>query len=423
MDLKILHGDLIDAPTSDVLRVREGWYLICENGFIKAVCPELPEEYRTCPVEEHGRAVVIPAFSDLHIHMSQYAQRGIGMDKLLADWLSDYTFPQEARFARGEYAAAMYERALQALLRHGSFHAVMFTTIHKDACDWLFERCRALGMQALIGKVNMDAASPDYLCEDTAVSLRETEAFVTEHMGEALVKPILTPRFAPTSTSALMAGLGKLAQKYALGVQTHLVESVWEAQQAKRCFPDCACDAEIYERYGLLGHGPAVFAHVIFPEERDLALLRKYSAFAVHCPEATTNVIAGIMPARRLLRREGISLAMGSDVGSGSSPALYRQIAWAVQLSKQRSFYYEGDDQTLAFSEAFHLATAAGGRIFDRVGLLEPGYRFNALVLDGLEDTEFPLGPAARLERFCYCGDDRNITARYLNGKALDFIC
>ena len=423
MDLRILHGDLIDAPTSDVLRVREGWYLICENGFIKAVCPELPEEYRTCPVEEHGRAVVIPAFSDLHIHMSQYAQRGIGMDKLLADWLSDYTFPQEARFARGEYAAAMYERALQALLRHGSFHAVMFTTIHKDACDWLFERCRALGMQALIGKVNMDAASPDYLCEDTAVSLRETEAFVTEHMGEALVKPILTPRFAPTSTPALMAGLGKLAQKYALGVQTHLVESVWEAQQAKRCFPDCACDAEIYERYGLLGHGPAVFAHVIFPEERDLALLRKYSAFAVHCPEATTNVIAGIMPVRRLLRREGISLAMGSDVGSGSSPALYRQIAWAVQLSKQRSFYYEGDDQTLAFSEAFHLATAAGGRIFDRVGLLEPGYRFNALVLDGLEDTESPLGPAARLERFCYCGDDRNITARYLNGKALDFIC
>ena len=423
MDLRILHGDLIDAPTSDVLRVREGWYLICENGFIKAVCPALPEEYRACGVEDLGRAVVIPAFSDLHIHMSQYAQRGIGMDKLLADWLSDYTFPQEARFARGEYAAAMYERALQALLRHGSFHAVMFTTIHKDACDWLFERCRALGMQALIGKVNMDAASPDYLCEDTAVSLRETEAFVTEHMGEALVKPILTPRFAPTSTSALMAGLGKLAQKYALGVQTHLVESVWEAQQAKRCFPDCACDAEIYERYGLLGHGPAVFAHVIFPEERDLALLRKYSAFAVHCPEATTNVIAGIMPVRRLLCREGISLAMGSDVGSGSSPALYRQIAWAVQLSKQRSFYYEGDDQTLAFSEAFHLATAAGGRIFDRVGLLEPGYRFNALILDGLEDAEFPLSPAARLERFCYCGDDRNISARYLNGKKLDAFC
>ncbi len=423
MDLKILHGDLIDAPTLDALRVREGWYLICEDGFIKAVCPTLPEQYRACGVEELGRAVVIPAFSDLHIHMSQYAQRGIGMDKLLSDWLSNYTFPQEARFEHAEYAAAMYERALQSLLRHGSFHAVMFTTIHKAACDWLFERCRALGMQALVGKVNMDAAAPDYLREDTAVSLRETEAFVAEHTGDPLVRPILTPRFAPTSTQALMAGLGKIAQQYEVGVQTHLVESVWEAQQAKKCFPGCACDTEIYERYGLLGHGPAIFAHVIFPEERDLALLRQYKAIAVHCPEATTNIIAGIMPVRRLLQREGVSLALGSDIGSSSSPAIYRQIAWAVQLSKQRSFYYEGGDQTLAFPEAFHLATAAGGRVFDRVGVLEPGYRFNALVLDGLEDAEFPLGAAARLERFCYCGDDRNITARYLNGKALDVIC
>jgi len=419
MDLNILHGDLIDAPSPEALRVREHSYLICEDGFIRAVCEELPEEYRGCPVEELGRAVVIPAFSDLHIHMSQYAQRGIGMDKLLSDWLTNYTFPQEASFARAEYAATMYERALQALLLHGSFHAVMFTTIHKTACDWLFERCRALGMQALVGKVNMDADSPDYLCEDTAASLRDTEAFIAEHSGDALVKPILTPRFAPTSSQELMAGLGLLAKKYEVGVQTHLVESVWEAQQAKTCFPDCACDTEIYERYGLLGHGPAIFAHVIFPEARDLELLRRYGAVAVHCPEATTNIIAGIMPVRRLLHREGISLALGSDIGSSSSPALYRQIAWAVQLSKQRSFYYEQDRQALAFPEAFHLATAAGGRVFDRVGLLERGYRFNALVLDGLEDSEFPLGPAARLERFCYCGDDRNITGRYLNGKPL----
>lgn len=28
--------------------------------------------------------------------------------------------------------------------------------------------------------------------------------------------------------------------------------------------------------------------------------------------------------------------------------------------------------------------------------------------------------PEERLERFCYDGDDRNITARYLNGKPAD---
>ena len=57
--------------------------------------------------------------------------------------------------------------------------------------------------------------------------------------------------------------------------------------------------------------------------------------------------------------------------------------------------------------------------MFDRVGSLEPGYRFNALVLDGLEDDVAPMAPADRLERFCYAGDDQNIIARFLDGKPL----
>lgn len=361
MSLTILHGDLIDAPTPESLRVRENVYLAAEKGFIRSITESLPGEYVGAEVTELGRGVCIPAFSDLHIHMSQYAQRGIGMDKLLSDWLQDYTFPQEARFRDLSYAKAMYDRATCALLREGTFHAAMFTTIHPEACDYLFRRCQELGLQALIGKVNMDRDAPDYLREETAASLKETEAFALEHRGDRDVKPILTPRFAPTSTPELMAGLGRIAERCGLGLQTHLVESRWEARAAVECFPDCRCDTEIYERNGLLGHGPAIFAHVIFPEETDLALLRKYHAMAVHCPEATTNIIAGIMPAERM-QREGIHIALGSDIGSAEKCAVYRQVAWAVQLSKQRSFYFPEESGTVTFPAAFHMATAQGGR-------------------------------------------------------------
>lgn len=418
MSLTILHGDLIDAPEPHELRVRPHAWLIAENGVIRSVTETLPGEYAGAEVTELGRGLCIPAFSDLHIHMSQYVQRGIGMDKLLSDWLQDYTFPQESRFRDESYAAAIYDKATRALLREGTFHAAMFTTIHPAACDILFRRCQELGLQALIGKVNMDRNAPDYLREDTAASLRETEEFVAGHGGDRDVKPILTPRFAPTSSPELMRGLGKLAEKYGLGLQTHLVESRWEARAALELFPECRTDTEIYERYGLLGHGPAIFAHVIFPEALDKELLGKYDALCVHCPEATTNVIAGIMPSERL-RREGLRVALGTDVGAGEKPAVYRQIAWAVQLSKQRSFYFPEESGALSFSEAFHMATAEGGRVFDRVGLLEPGCRMDALVIQPEEEEEFPLTPAERLERFCYCGDDRNILRRYLSGKEL----
>ena len=42
-----------------------------------------------------------------------------------------------------------------------------------------------------------------------------------------------------------------------------------------------------------------------------------------------------------------------------------------------------------------------------------------SLVLDHLEDAFASLSPEKRLERFCYAGDDRNIIARFLDGKEI----
>lgn len=418
-NLRIFHGDIIFAHDRDTLKVHENAYLLVKDGFVDGIFPVLPEKYSGIKPEELGRGVLIPAFSDLHIHASQYAQRGIGMDKLLFDWLSSYTFPQEARFADPEYARAMYDAVTLAMLRCGTFHAAVFTTIHRAASGYLFERAKALGMQAYIGKVNMDMFSPEFLCETAEESLTETEAFISSYLGDPRVKPILTPRFAPTCSEPLMKGLGKIAAKYHAGLQTHLVESPAEAESARNWAPGYACDSEIYEKCGLLGHGPAIFAHVIFPEKRDLDIIRKYNAIAVHCPESTTNITAGIMKAESLMREENISIALGSDVGGGPSPAMYRQAAFAVQLSKQREFYFPEESGHLSFAQAFAMATLTGGSVFDRVGSLAPGYRFDALVIDGLEDSAAPLTPLERLERFCYCGNDMNITKRFIDGKEI----
>jgi len=58
-------------------------------------------------------------------------------------------------------------------------------------------------------------------------------------------------------------------------------------------------------------------------------------------------------------------------------------------------------------------------RFSGKIGSLEPGYHFNAIVIDNMEDKGIQLTPAERVERFCYIGDDRNIVARYIDGKAL----
>ena len=223
MSTLILHGDIVYSKDSGTLSIHEDSYLVSENGFVKAIYDKLPEHYLGAELRDYGRALIIPAFSDLHIHASQYVQRGIGMDKLLFDWLSDYTFPQESRFAELNYAESVYDSVVEDFIRHGTLHASVFTTIHYEASSYLFRAMESNGLHGYVGKVNMDMNSPDYLTEDTEQSLLDTERFLAEHSGGmGHVKPILTPRFAPTCSEKLLFGLGKLSAKYGCGIQTHL---------------------------------------------------------------------------------------------------------------------------------------------------------------------------------------------------------
>ena len=203
-----------------------------------------------------------------------------------------------------------------------------------------------------------------------------------------------------------------------MGVQTHVVESRWEAGESLRLFPDCLSDSQIYEKAGLLGNGPSVFAHVIFPTEDDIRVMNEYGCIAVHCPDSTANIIAGIM-AVKWQQDRGVKITLGCDIGGGQQNGIYRQCASAIRLSKLREFFEPEQGRTIDIANAFYMATKEGGRVFGNVGTFKPGYVFNALVIDGIEDPFAPLTPAQRLERFCYAGDDRNITQRYLNGTPI----
>lgn len=226
---------LISSASFEELTVRKDSYIVVRNGVIEEITEELPEKYRDIPVRDYGNALLIPAFSDLHLHASQYVQRGVGMDKLLFDWLNDYTFPQEAGFRDIAYARAIYPQLIRDLLKHGTFHASFFTTIHYDACDLFFKMLGESGMYAYTGKINMDSNSPDYYVEEAEKSIADTERFLFEHQGlyDGRVKPIIIPRFAPTCSEKLLKGLGELAGKYGAGVHTHVVESRAEAAWAR----------------------------------------------------------------------------------------------------------------------------------------------------------------------------------------------
>ena len=65
------------------------------------------------------------------------------------------------------------------------------------------------------------------------------------------------------------------------------------------------------------------------------------------------------------------------------------------------------------------MGTKGGGSLFGKVGSLEKGYAFDALVIGGVSDPFMELSPIQMVERFCCLGETGNIHARFLKGKQL----
>ena len=414
--MQVIHADIVYSEDREHLAVHPDSYIAVEKGVVKGIWPVLPEEYKNAPLTDYGDGVLIPAFSDLHVHAPQYLNRGLAMDLLLADWLDKCTFPMEAKYADPEFAKLAYDAFVDDMIANGTMHACVYGTIHSEATSYLLERMDKKGIKGFVGKVNMDRSAQADLLEDTAESIRETEEFLEKYSGNCNTRPILTPRFAPTCTGELINGLGRLGKKYKVGMQTHLVESLWEAEQARLLFPECSCDTEIYERAGLMDNGPVIGGHFIFPSEEDIRIMQKYDCYAVQCPDATISVIAGIMRTGDLLDK-GMKIGLGSDISAGHHIGVYTQAARSVQLSKLKNFYEPEGNRKITFPEAFWMATKQSGPLFGGTGSLEPGSVFDALLIDGLSDAVRKLTPEQVLERFCYIGTKENIKVRYMNGR------
>ena len=68
-------GDIIYTGEADRLSVFPVSYIAVEDGVVEGIYPAVPERFAGVPVTDFGEDVIIPAFSDLHVHAPQYPQR------------------------------------------------------------------------------------------------------------------------------------------------------------------------------------------------------------------------------------------------------------------------------------------------------------------------------------------------------------
>ena len=70
-----LRGNLVYTKKIGTMEILEQQYLVCEDGRVQGIYPELPQQFCGIPVEDMGDRIIIPGLTDLHVHAPQYSFR------------------------------------------------------------------------------------------------------------------------------------------------------------------------------------------------------------------------------------------------------------------------------------------------------------------------------------------------------------
>lgn len=385
---------------------------------------------------------LLPGLVDLHVHAPQWPQIGLALELPLEDWLQTHTFPLEARYADASFAAAVYTSLVEGLLANGTTTAMYFGTIHREATQILADICLAKSQRALIGRVAMDdpAQCPAYYRDPSAeFAEAETRAFIgyVHSMAgneRALIRPVITPRFIPSCSDALLQKLGALAADTGCHVQTHCSESDWEHRYVLDRLQ--ISDTTALEKFGLLSRR-TILAHGNLLSDDDLETVAAHGSAIAHCPLSNVYFSDAVFPLRRALDR-GVHVGLGSDIAGGSSPSILDNARHAVLASRllesgvdaalERAVRRRPDSRIDALT-AFWLATAGGGIALDlKVGLFRPGYQFDAILIDtAAPGSNLQLAPTDTpeqiLQKILYAASRANIrdvwvANRHVHGHA-----
>lgn len=386
-----------------------------------------------------------PGFVDTHLHASQYPNVGIFGNSTLLDWLNTYTFPLEASLADPAKARQVYTRVIRKTLSHGTTCAAYYATIDVPSTNLLADLCLAAGQRALVGRVCMDQLSPDYYRDASASSALAAARASIAHIQSidptsTLVRPIITPRFAPSCSLPLLQQLGALAAETQLPIQTHISENLPEIALVAELFPPSATGAAdasyaaLYDAAGLLTPR-TVLAHAVHLTEAEASLVAARGAKVSHCPCSNSALTSGAARVRWLLDK-GVCCGLGTDMSGGFSASVLEAARQAVLVSRHVVMASGEEREGLGVEEVLFLATRGGAEVVGlegRVGGFEVGLEWDAQLVgmgvvgeggevvdeegDGNVDVFGWESWSERVAKWVYNGDDRNTKRVWVRGR------
>jgi guanine deaminase len=384
--------------------------------------------------------VVMPGLVDLHAHVPQLPNAGIGFALDLLTWLDRVTFPTERSWADVTVAERLAPAIFRAFAAAGTTTVVGYGVVYEAAMDAAFRAAEAHGIRAILGKVMMDRSTYDPTIEPSTIldrTLRESGDLIGRWHGAdgGRLGYAVTPRFAVSCTAELLRESASLARSTGAWWQTHVSEDDGEIAEVARLFPEARDYIDVYDRAGGLGER-TVLAHAIHLSQREVARVVESGTRVAHCPASNLFIGAGVMPLGAYLEA-GMSIGLGSDVSGGPDASIFSvmRIGAYAQMARRALAGPQGGGGTppLTPLEWLRLGTLDGARTLgleNRIGSVEAGKEADLIVVDPAMTApvaEARAGDAALLSdaetlvgRLIFRAHPEMVRGAWVRGRALE---
>ena len=381
VDLIVRGGTVVTMDGSR--RVIENGGVAIKNGRIVAVdnTAAIDRSYAAREIVNAAGRVVIPGLINGHTHVPMTLFRGLADDLDLQEWLTKYIFPAEAKNVNEEFVRVGTRLGLAEMIRSG-------TTTYCDMYyfeDAIADETFKAGMRGVLGETVIDFPVADNKTNEQAMAY--VEKFVSQWKGNALIIPAIAPHAPYTVSEDHLKAVRAFSDRTGAPIVTHISETKREVDDSLKA--KGASPIDYLNRIGFLSNR-VIAAHVVWPSEAELVLLKKLGVGIVHNPQSNMKLASGVAPVPEMLKAD-LPVGLGTDgAASNNDLNLWEEMDTAAKLHKVIS----KDPKVVTAEEAFEMATLRGARALHlekEIGSLEKGKRADLVIvdLDDLNQTPY----------------------------------
>ena len=381
VDLIIRGGTIVTMDGSR--RVIENGGVAIKGGRIVAVddTADIDRKYVAREVINGTGKVIIPGLINGHTHVPMTLFRGIADDLDLQEWLTKYIFPAEAKNVTEDFVRVGTRLGLAEMIRSG-------TTTYCDMYyfeDAIADETFKAGVRGVLGETVIDFPVADNKTYEAGLAY--SEKFIQKWKGNALIVPAIAPHAPYTVSEDHLKAARALSDRLNVPIVIHISETKREVDDSLKA--KGASPVNYLARIGFL-NDRVIAAHMVWPTEGELGVLKKLNVGIVHNPQSNMKLASGTAPIPEMLK-ENLPVGLGTDgAASNNDLNLWEEMDTAAKLHKLIS----NDPKVVNAQDAFEMATIRGARAMHlekEIGSIEKGKRADIVVvdLDALNQTPF----------------------------------